>query len=137
MRVDTHVVDGYAIPPYYDSLVAKVIVWAEDRPGALARARRALSEFELAGVPTTCGLAIDIVRDGGVHERPLYDRVPRRRGRTAAVAPRRGGGGVTSRKEARRQALELLYQWDLTRQPLASLREEAPPIRSPGTSPRA
>jgi acetyl-CoA carboxylase, biotin carboxylase subunit len=61
VRVDTHVVDGYAIPPYYDSLVAKVIVWAEDRPGALARARRALSEFELTGVPTTCGLAIDIV----------------------------------------------------------------------------
>jgi acetyl-CoA carboxylase, biotin carboxylase subunit len=61
VRVDTHVVDGYAIPPYYDSLVAKVIVWAEDRPAALARARRALSEFELTGVPTTCGLAIDIV----------------------------------------------------------------------------
>jgi acetyl-CoA carboxylase, biotin carboxylase subunit len=61
VRVDTHVVDGYAIPPHYDSLVAKVIVWAEDRPAALARAGRALSEFELTGVPTTCRLAIDIV----------------------------------------------------------------------------
>jgi acetyl-CoA carboxylase, biotin carboxylase subunit len=61
VRVDTHVVDGYVIPPYYDSLVAKVLVWAEDRPAAVRRARRALTEFELEGVPTTRELAIDIL----------------------------------------------------------------------------
>jgi acetyl-CoA carboxylase biotin carboxylase subunit len=61
IRVDTHVFEGYAIPPYYDSLLAKVIVWAEDRPAAIARARRALSEFELEGVPTTRPLAMDIL----------------------------------------------------------------------------
>ena len=61
VRVDTHVVDGYVIPPYYDSLVAKVIVWAEDRPVALRRAVRALTEFTLEGVPTTRELAIDIL----------------------------------------------------------------------------
>jgi acetyl-CoA carboxylase biotin carboxylase subunit len=61
VRVDTHVVDGYTIPPFYDSLVAKVIVWAESRPAAIARARRALSEFELVGVPTTRALAADIL----------------------------------------------------------------------------
>ena len=61
VRVDSHIYDGYAIPPFYDSLVAKVIVWAEDRPAALARARRALSEFELEGVPTTRDLAEEIV----------------------------------------------------------------------------
>jgi acetyl-CoA carboxylase biotin carboxylase subunit len=61
VRVDTHMVDGYVIPPYYDSLIAKVIVWAEDRPRALARGRRALSEFELVGVPTTRDLALDIL----------------------------------------------------------------------------
>ncbi len=61
VRVDTHVVDGYAIPPFYDSLVAKVLVWAEDRPAAVRRARRALTEFELEGVPTTRELAIDIL----------------------------------------------------------------------------
>jgi acetyl-CoA carboxylase, biotin carboxylase subunit len=61
VRVDTHVVDGYVIPPFYDSLLAKVIVWAENRPVALARARRALSEFELVGVPTTRDLALDIL----------------------------------------------------------------------------
>jgi acetyl-CoA carboxylase, biotin carboxylase subunit len=61
VRVDTHVVDGYVIPPYYDSLVAKVIVWAEDRPAALRRAVRAMTEFQLEGVPTTRELAIDIL----------------------------------------------------------------------------
>jgi acetyl-CoA carboxylase, biotin carboxylase subunit len=61
VRVDTHVYSGYTIPPFYDSLLAKVIVWAEDRPAAIARARRALSEFELEGVPTTRGLAIEIL----------------------------------------------------------------------------
>jgi acetyl-CoA carboxylase biotin carboxylase subunit len=61
VRVDTHVVDGYRVPPNYDSLVAKLVVWAEDRPAALARAARALSEFELEGVPTTRTLAMEII----------------------------------------------------------------------------
>jgi acetyl-CoA carboxylase, biotin carboxylase subunit len=60
VRVDTHIQDGAVIPPFYDSLVAKVIVWGADRPAAIGRARRALSEFELEGVPTTCALAVDI-----------------------------------------------------------------------------
>jgi acetyl-CoA carboxylase, biotin carboxylase subunit len=62
VRVDTHVFPGYRIPPFYDSLMAKVIVWAEDRPAALARAERALTELELEGVPTTRDLALGIVR---------------------------------------------------------------------------
>jgi acetyl-CoA carboxylase, biotin carboxylase subunit len=61
VRVDTHVEEGYVIPPFYDSLIAKVIVWGEDREVALARGRRALSELELDGVPTTLELALDIV----------------------------------------------------------------------------
>jgi acetyl-CoA carboxylase biotin carboxylase subunit len=61
VRVDTHVEDGAVIPPHYDSLVAKVVVWADDRPAALRRAGRALREFELEGVPTTRDLAIDIL----------------------------------------------------------------------------
>ena len=61
VRVDTHVFEGYVIPPNYDSLIGKLLVWAEDRPAALARARRALSEFELDGVPTTRELAVDIL----------------------------------------------------------------------------
>jgi acetyl-CoA carboxylase biotin carboxylase subunit len=61
VRLDTHVFEGYTVPPYYDSLLAKVLVWAEDRPAAIARAGRALSEFELDGVPTTQALAMDIL----------------------------------------------------------------------------
>jgi acetyl-CoA carboxylase, biotin carboxylase subunit len=61
VRVDTHIFNGYTVPPFYDSLVAKVIVWAEDRPAAIARARGALSEFELEGVLTTQALAMEII----------------------------------------------------------------------------
>ena len=45
--------DGAAIPPYYDSLIAKVIVWDDDRDAAIARAIRALEELEVEGIPTT------------------------------------------------------------------------------------
>ncbi len=63
VRVDTHAYEGYTIPPFYDSLVGKLIVWAEDRPAALGRALRALQELELEGVPTTRELAMDILRN--------------------------------------------------------------------------
>jgi acetyl-CoA carboxylase, biotin carboxylase subunit len=52
VRVDTHVYAGYEVPPYYDSLLAKLIVWGQDRPAAVARARRALAEFRVEGVRT-------------------------------------------------------------------------------------
>jgi acetyl-CoA carboxylase biotin carboxylase subunit len=61
-RVDTCVEDGTVVPPYYDSLIAKVIVWDADRPGAISRALRALGELEVRGVPTTREAAIDILR---------------------------------------------------------------------------
>ncbi len=61
-RVDTYVEDGTVVPPYYDSLIAKVIVWAADRPAAIARALRALGELEVRGLPTTREAAIDILR---------------------------------------------------------------------------
>jgi acetyl-CoA carboxylase, biotin carboxylase subunit len=61
VRVDTHVEDGAVIPPYYDSLVAKVIAWDDDRPAAIERSRRALSELELRGVATTRDAAFEIL----------------------------------------------------------------------------
>jgi acetyl-CoA carboxylase, biotin carboxylase subunit len=53
VRVDTFVEEGSTIPPYYDSMIAKVIVRDNSRDLAIARARRALEEFEIEGVPTT------------------------------------------------------------------------------------
>src|SRR5690606_41878279 len=53
VRVDGAAYAGWTIPPFYDSMIAKVIVWAQDRDGATARMERALSEFVVGGVPTT------------------------------------------------------------------------------------
>ncbi|MCX6600054.1 MAG: acetyl-CoA carboxylase biotin carboxylase subunit [bacterium] len=53
IRVDTHIYQGYTIPPYYDSLIAKLIAYGNDRSEALARMRRALDEFVVEGVRTT------------------------------------------------------------------------------------
>jgi acetyl-CoA carboxylase, biotin carboxylase subunit len=63
VRVDTHLEDGAAIPPYYDSLVAKLVVWDEDRRSAIERGRRALRELEIEGVPTTRQLALAILSE--------------------------------------------------------------------------
>jgi acetyl-CoA carboxylase biotin carboxylase subunit len=61
VRFDTHAYEGYRVPPFYDSMLAKLIVHGEDRPQALARARRALSELELEGVATTRELFMEIL----------------------------------------------------------------------------
>jgi acetyl-CoA carboxylase biotin carboxylase subunit len=53
VRVDTHIYDGYTVPPYYDSLLAKVIVHGNTRAEALARMRQALDSFIIEGVTTT------------------------------------------------------------------------------------
>jgi acetyl-CoA carboxylase, biotin carboxylase subunit len=62
IRIDTHVEEGSVIPPYYDSLIGKLIVWDEDRPSAIARCSRALADLEVRGVPTTRDAAIEILR---------------------------------------------------------------------------
>ena len=53
VRVDTHIHDKYRVGPFYDSLIAKLVVWAEDRPSAIKRMERALDEFEIKGIQTT------------------------------------------------------------------------------------
>jgi acetyl-CoA carboxylase biotin carboxylase subunit len=53
VRMDSHVYTDYQIPPYYDSLIAKLIVWGPDRPSAIKRMKRALRECALTGLPTT------------------------------------------------------------------------------------
>ena len=65
VRLDTHIEEGTSIPPHYDSLLGKLIVWDESRPEAIARALRALGELQLDGIPTTRALAIDVLRSEG------------------------------------------------------------------------
>jgi acetyl-CoA carboxylase biotin carboxylase subunit len=57
VRVDTFVEDGTVITPFYDSLIAKIVVWDRDRPAAIARAERALAETVVEGIPTTLEVA--------------------------------------------------------------------------------
>ena len=52
VRVDSHMYPGYTVPPTYDSLLAKLIVWGKDRTEAIARGKRALDEFVISGVST-------------------------------------------------------------------------------------
>jgi len=61
VRVDTHIYQGYRIPPYYDSLIAKLIVSGRDRGEAITRARRALSMFLIEGVKTSIPLHLRII----------------------------------------------------------------------------
>jgi acetyl-CoA carboxylase, biotin carboxylase subunit len=63
VRVDTAVFAGYQIPPFYDSMVGKLIVWGADREEALARARRALEEYRLEGIKTTIPLHLRLLDD--------------------------------------------------------------------------
>jgi len=65
VRVDTHIEDGAAVPPHYDSLIAKLVVWDDDRPAAIERALRALRELEVEGVTTTREAAIAILGSEG------------------------------------------------------------------------
>ena len=61
VRVDTHVYPGYTIPSYYDSMIAKLIISAGDRPSALRRSLRALDELKIIGVKTTAGMHAKVV----------------------------------------------------------------------------
>lgn len=63
VRVDTHVYEGYEVPPFYDSLIAKLIVWGEDRGQAIKRMERALSECLLEGIKSTIPFHLKVMRD--------------------------------------------------------------------------
>nr|QLJ96493.1 acetyl-CoA carboxylase biotin carboxylase subunit [Micromonospora carbonacea] len=101
-RVDTHARPGYLVGPYYDSLLAKVAVWAPERELALRRLDRALAEFDIAGpgVRTTIPFVRRVLADaafrGGRHTTGLVDRLLRG-GDTASrpgdTASRPGGTG--------------------------------------------
>ncbi len=63
IRVDSHVYQSYVIPPHYDSLLAKLIVWATDRKIAIRRARRAMEEFTVEGVKTTIPFHLEVLEN--------------------------------------------------------------------------
>ena len=63
VRIDSHVVSGYRIPPYYDSMIAKVLVHADTRDEAILRMRRAMDEYKVDGVKTNLGLHRRILRN--------------------------------------------------------------------------
>ena len=74
IRIDTHAFQGYTVPPYYDSLIAKLIAWGTDRDEAIRRMQRALKELRIEGVMTTTSFHRKLLRDpafraGDVHTR--------------------------------------------------------------------
>jgi acetyl-CoA carboxylase biotin carboxylase subunit len=62
VRVDSHLYAGYVVPPYYDSLLAKIVTWGEDREEAVSRMVRSLEECVIEGVPTTIPFHLWILR---------------------------------------------------------------------------
>ena len=72
VRVDSHIYNGYSVPPNYDSMIGKVITYGRDRNSALSRMRNALDEMMIDGIKTNIDLHADLVRDeefkkGGVN----------------------------------------------------------------------
>lgn len=68
VRIDSHLYNGYKVPPYYDSMIAKVITYAEDRNAALLRMGMALDELVISGIKTNIDLQKDLVEDEGFIE---------------------------------------------------------------------
>jgi len=79
IRVDSALYPGYSIPPYYDSLVAKVIAWGRDRDEAIARMDRALREFTIKGVKTTIPFHLRILENAFFQRGEVYTNFIQRR----------------------------------------------------------
>src|SRR6202040_3048532 len=79
VRVDSHVYTGYTVPPYYDSLIAKIITVGSTRINAIDRMRRALDEYYITGIKTTVPFHAAMMRNGdfrdGNYDPGLMDRV--------------------------------------------------------------
>jgi acetyl-CoA carboxylase biotin carboxylase subunit len=74
VRFDSLLYPGYAVPPFYDSLLGKLIVWDEDRASALARLARALKELEIGGISTTRSLHLALAADDSVRKARYHTR---------------------------------------------------------------
>jgi acetyl-CoA carboxylase biotin carboxylase subunit len=74
VRVDSHLYAGYQVPPHYDSLLSKLIVWAETREAAIARMQRALEEYEIEGIITTIPFLQRLLNHEGFIRGETYTR---------------------------------------------------------------
>jgi acetyl-CoA carboxylase biotin carboxylase subunit len=72
VRIDSHVYSGYRVPSMYDSLLGKLVVWGETREEAVARARRALDEFIVVGIPTTIAFHQAVVENPAFQAGEVY-----------------------------------------------------------------
>ena len=142
IRVDTHCEPGENVPPHYDSLLGKLIVWAADRPRAVARLRRALARDLDHRHPHHPAAAARHRPRRPVHRGALHHGLPHRARAVPAVAAG-GTGGLMARdreggrRAARRQAVILLYQHDVTGLPLEELEANAEREGHPGRPVRA
>ena len=112
VRVDAGFVAGSVVTPFYDTLLAKLVVWAEDRDLAIARMRRALDEFDIAGVETLidfhrAAMSGDSFPVGGTCRNLVADPVP-----AIEALPAPVGRGVSSRVRAVRDPEALLVEVD-------------------------
>lgn len=83
VRVDSHIYGGYEIPPYYDAMLAKLVVWGQDRNEAIARMLRCLSELEIEGVKTNISYQMEILSNAYFRKGEL----------STSFIPRRMNGG--------------------------------------------
>ena len=80
VRVDSHVYTGYEIPPFYDSLIGKLIVWGKDRNTAIKRMNRALNECAVTGIPTTINFHLSLLNkrkfmEGKIHTKDVEEEL--------------------------------------------------------------
>jgi acetyl-CoA carboxylase biotin carboxylase subunit len=79
VRVDSVVYAGYTIPPFYDSLIGKLLVWGKDREEAISRMQRSLQEFVVKGIPTTIPFHRQVLRNAFFQRGEIYTNFIQRR----------------------------------------------------------
>ena len=77
--MDSAVYSGYFVPPHYDSLLAKLIVWGNDRNEAIRRMKRALMEFDIGGVATTIPFHLKVLNNAFFQKGEVYTNFIQRR----------------------------------------------------------
>lgn len=74
VRLDSHVYEGYEVPPHYDSMIAKLLVGGRDRKEVLERSRRALADFQVSGIPTTLSFHRELLENPAFEEAAIHTR---------------------------------------------------------------